>query len=269
MYERLIFAMGMPRSGTSWLSQIIDSSPDVRFRLSPLFSYAFKGQLGETSPREEYDRVFRGAYQLDDEFMTQRRHRQAENYPTFAVKSPAPRYLFIKDTRYHNLIETLLRYYDDMKMVCIVRHPCGTISSWLNTPKEFPRTADPAQEWRHARCRKTAPEEFWGFEDWKTVTRLHMRMAQEYPERVRLLRYESLVVNAVEETRALFSFLGLTYTAQTEAFVVESQGKHVDDTHAVYKHPRVKDRWRDQLPRPIQEEILAEVRGTNLERFIE
>ena len=47
--ERIISINGVPRSGTSWLGQIINSSPDVAFRFQPLFSYTHKGALREDS----------------------------------------------------------------------------------------------------------------------------------------------------------------------------------------------------------------------------
>jgi hypothetical protein len=37
-FERLVIIDGMPRSGTSWLAQIVESCPIVRYRLSPLFA---------------------------------------------------------------------------------------------------------------------------------------------------------------------------------------------------------------------------------------
>ena len=43
----------VPRSGSSWLGQILNSSPKVCFRFQPLFSYAFKDYLNEKSSQED------------------------------------------------------------------------------------------------------------------------------------------------------------------------------------------------------------------------
>ncbi|MBI3450380.1 MAG: sulfotransferase [Acidobacteria bacterium] len=267
-FERIALLMGMPRSGTSWLSQIVDSSPDVRFRLSPLFSYAFKNAAGERSPRAAWEEVLRGAYEREDRFMSQTYQREAGRYPVFALKDEAPRVLAIKDTRYHQVLGRLLELFECARLVAIVRHPCGAIHSWLTTPKEFPTGSDPSAEWRTGRCRKTAPEEFWGFEDWMSVTRLHLDLARRHPGRVLVIRYEDLVGNAVEESRRLLRFLDLPWTAQTESFVEESQSRHMADTHAVFKHPGVKDRWRGELSPEIQEAIRSEIAGTDLAEFL-
>lgn len=268
MYSKVIFLVGMPRSGTSWLSQIVDSCPPVRFRLAPLFSYAFKNAVDERSDRADYDRVLRGAYASDDPFMNQTEKRRSGDYPSFAEKSAAPEFLVVKETRFHHLLERLLELFDDLKLVAIVRHPCGAIHSWLTTPKEFPATADPMTEWRSGACRKTAREEYWGFEDWKTVTRLHLALERRHPERVRVIRYEALVAEAEAQTRPLFAFLGLPLTKQTADFLAASQTTHRAETHAVFKHPSVTERWRSELDPDIQRVILEELRGTDLERFL-
>ena len=36
---------GVPRSGTSWLGNIFNSSPDLTYKHQPLYSYAFKNYL--------------------------------------------------------------------------------------------------------------------------------------------------------------------------------------------------------------------------------
>lgn len=268
MYKQIIVIVGMPRSGTSWLSQIIDSCPEVRYRLSPLFSFAFKNAVTEDSSKEKFKAVFDGAYLAHDDFMEQTSNRERGHYPTFEYKETDAEYLVIKMTRFHNLIPTMLQYFEKLKMVAIVRHPCGAIHSWLTTPNEFPQDADPNVDWRSGECRKTGPEEFWGFEDWKTVTRLHMRMEKEYRGNFCLLQYEDLVNDPVAVTKELFRFLGLLYTRQTDRFLAESQSRHDDDPYATFKHPRVKDRWRTSLQPQIQTEIIEEIEATDLERFL-
>ena len=260
--------MGMPRSGTSWLSQILDSSPNVRFRLSPLFSYEFKNYVNEASNREDWEYVLHGAYSSDNEFMNQTERRNAGQYPVFEQKNSEPEYLVIKDTRFHNLLERMLQLFDNLKMLAIVRNPCAVIHSWLTAHREFPEDADPMKEWRTGSCRKAGYGEFWGFDDWKTVTRLHMRLEQEMPDRFIIQRYEDLVSNSVSETKKLFRFVGLKYTDQTDSFLRQCHTKHVENEYAVFKNPNVMSRWRTELQPEICEAIIEEIKGTNLERFL-
>ena len=268
MFNRIVLLTGMPRSGTSWLSQIFDSCPQVRFRLSPLFCYEFKNYVNEKSPKKDWDYVFRGAYASENEFMNQTERRRAGQYPNFMKKNDNPQVLVIKDTRFHNLTERALELYPDLKVVAIVRHPCGTIHSWLKAPREFPQHEAPLQQWRNGACRKTGFGEFWGFEDWKWVTRLHMRLEKDMPDRLIIQRYEDLVTNPIVETKKLFAFARLDCTDQTEKFLQQSQRSHVLNEYAVFKDPAVKDRWRTELEPEIREAILGEITGTELARFI-
>lgn len=269
MYQRIIVIVGMPRSGTSWLSQIIDSCPNVRFRLSPIFSYEFKNIVNEESDREAYERLFSGAYRSNSEFMRQSYRREANQYPTFTQKEETPEILAIKMTRFHNLISRMLHLFDNLKVVAIVRHPCGAINSWLTAPGEFPKDAEPLNEWRYARCRKTAPEEFWGFEDWKKVTWLHLQLEKEYPDAFKIVQYERLLDAPMDEVKQLFKFLALQFTTQTEQFLIESHARHDENPYSVYKNLQiVRNKWQTELAETIKTEIINEIRGTDLERFL-
>lgn len=269
MFKQVILLTGMPRSGTSWLSQIFDSSPLVRFRLSPLFSYEFKNELDEHSGAAEWQSLLERAYLSDTEFLDQSYRRRAGDYPTFAHKEAVPPVLVIKDTRFHNLTEQMLAHVENLKIIAIVRHPCGAIHSWLTAPREFPAAADPMQEWRRGGCRKTGFGEYWGFEDWKNVSAMFMRLASNFPAQVMLQRYEALVRSAGRETRRMFSFCGLPFTSQTEGFLGVSQQEHVDNEYAVFKRPNVADRWRTELQPEIRDAILADIAGTEFARFAE
>jgi hypothetical protein len=267
VFDRVVLLTGMPRSGTSWLSQIFDSSPHVRFRLSPLFSYDFKNALNEASTAAQWRDLLQKAYESRNEFMDQSERRRNGQYPTFAKKLPDPPILVIKDTRFHNLTASMLERVPHLKVVALVRHPCGAIHSWLTTPGEFPAGADPLTEWRSGACRKTGFGEYWGFDDWQDVTRMHLRLAATMPDRVILQSYETLARDATAQTQALFRFCGIPYEGQTADFLRRSQGEHHPGSYAVYKNPDTACRWRAELQPSIRDAILAELRGTELERF--
>lgn len=258
----------MPRSGTSWLSQIFDSHPDVRFRLSPLFSYEFKNQLKENSTKDAWEAILHGAYESSNEFMDQTRRRTSGEYPVFASKNDQPSRLVVKDTRFHNLTRHALNLLPKLAVVAIIRHPCGAIHSWLTSRGEFPAEADPMLEWRSGSCRKSGYGEFWGFEDWKLVTTEHLALAEQFPDRVLIQRYEDLVAEPVTQVERLFSFAGLQLESQVLEFLAASQSQHIATDYAVFKDPSVSHRWMAELQPIIRDQIVSELRGTKLERFL-
>jgi hypothetical protein len=268
MFSQIILLTGMPRSGTSWLSQIFDSNPHVRFRLSPLFSYEYKNRLNESSSFQDWEAVLQGAYRSSNEFMDQTVRRNLGQYPVFPVKDDNPPCLAIKDTRFHNLTERALELLPALRVVAIVRHPCGAIHSWLTSRGEFPATADPLREWRTGQCRKTGYGEFWGFDDWRAVTTMHLDLAERFHDRVYIQRYEELVNDPAREGARLMEFAGLEFHPQTRDFISKSHSLHNPNEYAVFKNRSVAVRWQTELSPVIQETILSELRDTRLERFL-
>lgn len=265
---RVAWLSGMPRSGTTWLSQILASSPDVRLKSCPLFSYEFKNKLDEESNSEQWHQLFRDVYATNSEFLDQGHLRKKGLIPEFADKKVHPAQLVIKSNRFHNLTPYILQNHDEIRFIYLVRHPCAAIYSWLTNPNEFPQNADPKLHWRTGECRKTGPGEFWGFDDWVTVTTQALTLSRTYPDRFRIFRYEELVNTTYETANHVFSFLGLSMTSSTKSFITSSQSRHDEHKHSVFKKPQLINKWQNSLDKDIISTCLREIEGTELEQFI-
>lgn len=266
---KVIWLNGMPRSGTSWLGQIFDSHPDTKYRLAPLFSFAFKNYINKNSTTGKWIDFFDQVYKIEgDEFLEQANRRINHQYPIFNNKRSIPKNLVLKHTRYHNLTNSLLKKNSDIKIIHIVRNPCAVINSWLSAPKEFPQNLDPKLEWKTGSCRKTGPEEFWGFNDWKILTKDYLKLQIEYPNNILVIKYEDLVKNSVEVTKKMFSFTNLFYNEQTDLFLHDCHERHDNNKYAVFKNKSVKDKWKNDLDPTIRDEIINDLTGTEYEEFI-
>lgn len=259
---------GMPRSGTTWLSQIFASSPDVRLKFCPLFSYEFKNSLDENSSADDWNKLFFDVYHRKSEYLDQNYLRKKGLVPTFTDKKENPHHLFIKSTRFHNLIPYILRLDDRIRFIHTVRHPCATIHSWLTNPNEFPPQADPMTEWRTGSCRKTGPGEFWGFDDWKKVTIQALQLTKLYPRQFKILRYEVLVQDTKKFTKELFDYFDIPYEKQTDDFIELSRSKHDNNKRSVFKNPNFNENWLTKLDPSIVSACLAELKNTELEQFL-
>lgn len=260
---------GVPRSGTSWLGQIFNSHPDVAYRYQPLFSYTHKNALDLDSSEEDLARVIEEISETQDDFVLQRGSGTLGEVPEFAEKHPAPGRLVMKMVRFHHLLPGWLAARSvRFRVIALIRHPCAVVNSFLRTPREWRAGWSIAHEWRAAPSKNQGrPEEFYGFERWKEAALLFLRLAHEFPDRVQVVRYESLVADPRATVCQLFAFAGLSPTAQTWDFLDRSQGDDLSHDHGIRKSARVVDRWRDELPGPIAAEIVAELKGTALERF--
>lgn len=266
---KIAWVSGMPRSGTTWLSQIFASSPDVRLKSCPLFSYEFKNALDVNSSAEQWAKLFEDLYVTNSEFLDQQHLRKNGLVPVFEEKNAFPSNLIIKSNRFHNLVPRILKLNSNIRFIHIVRHPCATIFSWLSNPREFPQEADPIIEWRSGKCRKTGPGEFWGFDDWKTVTTQALRLSEQYPQRHKIVRYEDLLLNTPEYAKELFKFLQIPYEKQVQDFIDQSHSRHDDDQHSVYKNPKLTGQWKNLLMPEIVSACLNDLKGTELEQFVE
>ena len=269
MFQRVVWLTGMPRSGTTWLSQILASHPDIRLKFCPLFSYEFKNQLDENSSAEAWRELLRKVYATRSDYLDQDHLRRDGNVPHFAKRRADPSTLAIKSTRFHHLTPGLIEKCPEVRWIGVVRNPCAAIHSWLSNPLEFPAGADPMLEWRTGACRKQGLGEFWGFEDWKAVTGMFLDLNARYPGRFRLIRYETFVSSAVAETRALFDWLGLDLPDQTLDFLKLSQTTHRDHRRAVFKLPSATQTWREALDPEIRAAIEEDLAGSPLAAFLE
>ena len=264
-FKQVVAIHGVPRSGTSWLGQIINSSPWVRYRYQPLFSYAFKDRINPTSSRNEILAFFKELYDYEDAFLLQLDKIESGAYPKFE-KAEVQTHLAYKEVRYHHILENVFQQVPEIKVIGIIRHPCAVINSWLKAPKEFKPEWDVKKEWRRAPSKnQNRPEEFYGFEKWKEVAEMFLRFREEYPEQFYLVLYRDLIKNTMEEVRKIFHFINLPVEKQTETFVAQSRSRTHADTYAVFRNKTKDVDWKAELPAFIREAIFNDLTGTKLE----
>lgn len=255
MYRVAIHSV--PRSGSTWLGSILDSSPNVAYRLQPLFSYGHKGQISENSSLEEIDTFFNDIYSTKDDFVLQIEAKAKQLIPSFPKKKIS--HIVYKEVRYHYILRNLLEKDNALKVIGIIRNPFAVINSWLKAPKEFKKELGWSieEEWRCAPIKNGGRiEEFNGFEKWKEVTFLFMDLKKKFPNRFYLLEYGDLLFNKKETVRKLFEFISLELTDTTLDFLNKSSNIHAADAYSVYKIKENDESWKKDLPSFIIEEIM-------------
>lgn len=246
----------MPRSGSTWLGCIFDSSPNVAYRLQPLFSYTHKGKLNEVASLSEINTFFKEIYLTKDPYVLQFQAKEKNLVPKF--KKEKVTHIVYKEVRYHHIIENLLKEDEDIIVVGIIRSPFSVINSWLKAPKEFKKELGwkVDEEWRYAPQKNgNRPEEFNGYEKWKEVAHLFLRIKNNYPNRFYLLEYEDLLKNNLQTVSSLFKFCNLEVTKQTLDFLLESTNIQEQDAYSVFKKKENDMAWKKELPQFIIDEI--------------
>lgn len=260
---------GVPRSGTTWVGEIINSSPNTAYRYQPLFSYAHKDFLTTASSKTEINDFFTRILNCEDDFTNQKAKRESGDFPKF--KKDYVTHVIYKEVRYINILFNIMRKTDDVTLVAVIRNPLSVINSWLRAPREFRRDLgwSEKEEWRYALKKNlNQPEEFHGYEKWKVATNIFLQLKNIFPDRVYIQKYRDLLEKPADESQNLFDFLQLEVTEQTRAFLRNSASVEREDAYAVFRKDQTDDKWKDELDTAIAEEILTDLKGTNLEKFV-
>lgn len=260
---------GVPRSGTSWLGQIFNSSEYVAYRYQPIFSHTFKGRINEISSRTTMERFFADLLVTEDDFVLQRGSARLAR-KRLRLSKESPTHLVYKEVRYHNLIGRILESGLSYRVIAIMRNPVDVIASWHEAPREFRRDWDLRDEWRKAPGKNAGqPEEFYGFDGWKRAADIFEDLAGRYRDKVKIVTYESLVSDPENLATELFEFADLPLTRQVCDFIRKSTSFDDLDPYGHHRPRGYKSSKRERLPPEIVREIHRDLKQTRLEKYLE
>lgn len=264
-----IAIFSVPRSGSTWLGEIFNSSKSTKYCFQPLFSYSLKSFLHEDSTVDDVEAFYQKLADSEDEFICQSQKRKDGILPIFH-KLVKPSAVVFKEVRYINIIEKLLEVDTEIKVVGLVRNPLSVMASWFNAPKEFNPAWNIDEQWFSGELKNQGKlEEFFGFERWLASTKLFVRLQERYPDRFKLIKYSDLVASTESTVSQLFRFAHLESDAQVLDFIAESKLKQVDDTYSVYRNNQGDDKWKSVISEPISRQIVAILKENDLETFLD
>ncbi len=260
---------GVPRSGTSWVGEILNSSPNTEYRYQPLFSYAHKDYLSNASTKEDIEQFFSRLCYCDDDFTNQKARRSSGDFPKF--RKDQITHVIYKEVRYINILFNLMRKTEDVVLCAVIRNPLSVTNSWLNAPREFRLDLgwSEVEEWRYALKKNlNRPEEFHGYEKWKEATNIFLQLRKAYPNRVYIQKYSDLLMQPKQEAEKIFNFLSLEFSGQAKAFLRDSTTCERGDAYAVFRKDQTDDKWKTELKSEIAKEIITDLKGTDLKIFL-
>ncbi len=238
-----------PRSGSSWIGQILNSAPNVNFKFQPLFSYEFKSFLNEKSSIDKIDSFFDEIAESENHYLLQNDKIKQGIYPSFK-KNTRYSHIVYKEVRYHYILENLLEKDQDILIVGIIRNPFATINSFLQSPKEFRKDLgwQETKEWQFAESKnQNKKEEFFGYMKWQETAFLFLYLLNKYPERFYLIDYDKIILNTDKVVSNLFDFCDIRMTEQTKDFVKKCKSVDNNDIYSVYRKKIFDGDWRRTL----------------------
>jgi hypothetical protein len=265
-----VLVLGSPRSGTTWLAKIFDSHPGVLYRHEP-------DQLTASEPGLPPEAQIR-------QWLLQR------SLPTarLAARIDLPDMVAAHSWRQVRAVIKLVNWdatpaaqtMPDMRCVFILRHPCGQIASLMAglrsrhvTAAEAAVDVDAAAV--HAAGRGVSRAVFnalpkaakfaWG---WLAFNELAVESLSRLPN-ARIVLYEDLCRDPVAISRRLFTFAGLDWHPQADAFLGLStsyrRGARYYDVFRATEE--TAERWRRTMSPQDQESVRAVVCTSPLARW--
>jgi hypothetical protein len=258
-----------PRSGSSWLGQILNSSRKVCFRFQPLFSYAFKDYLNEKSSQEDISTFFEKIAKSNDDFLIQSDKVDNGKYPSFS-KDNKFTHIVYKEVRYHNIIKNMMIEDKDLLVIGLVRSPYAVIDSFLRSPREFRKDLGwDEEEWKYAMKKNLdKSEEFFGYEKWKEVYLIFNDLKEKFNDRFCLIYYDDLIKNPLNEVEKIFNFCNLEMNKQTIKFIKDSKSAELESVYSVFRNKLNDNKWKNTLNKNIYTEICNDLKINNMNHFL-
>ncbi len=213
--ENLIFLVGCPRSGTTWLQQLLGAHPAIATaQESHLFNHILAPIYARWDRLVRVDmgrRIGLPAYLTEGELDAVVRclvHQVLSRAADYA-----PGRLFLEKTPGHILHIALIdRVFPAARFIHLLRRPADVVESLLAARKSWGRNWAP---------RNSAHAAY----TWRQAIRAGQRqLAALDPERWRQLRYESLREDPGAELERLLGFLGLEGGPEILARMLEGMG---------------------------------------------
>ena len=161
-----------PRSGSTFLGEIINSSLTTKYCYQPLFSYELKGYLDEESSLKKINSFFNRLLLTKDSFINQLNQRQEGALPTFKKEKQYTTIAY-KEVRYHYILQNLADKNSQVKFIFLIRNPIEVINSWVSVKKEFSPEWNISEELINAYKKNMGKKEnYFGVEGWIKSTQI-------------------------------------------------------------------------------------------------
>src|SRR6056297_183303 len=292
-----ILLVGLPRSGTTWIAKVIDSAPDVFYLHEPdsefripcvpfapnpedyehwlpfiddyLEKLPLRGSTRTCGKRPSFSKSHYSNAFWSGRILSRRvAEKLGFRQKSFAIpkaKTASNTTLVWKSIESLGRVGGFAETQHSLRILQIVRHPCGFIDSVLRGEQggRFTKNASLTQDFglfeiiarsevgqelglslgRLVRC--SSIERLAWF--WTVLNTKAARELRRQPH-AHAISYDALCVDSLPRMRSLFEQLGLVWQDQTEAFVEQSTQAQGTDYYSVKRQSSLAcNAWRQQM----------------------
>lgn len=291
-----IFIVGVPRSGTTMMRYLLETSDRIAIARENHF-------MGHILGRRGARHFFRRAGDLQDDDTVRRivdMIYSGEYEKLAGWRRPSPFWYWLKDEvpreeierrllaaerTERGMFQSFMRVYADMagKPVMGEKTPThlnyvDTLLEWFPDARVIHMLRDPRAVYVSDRYRRQTRDRFpynlmkrvplllesyllvlYSI-SWRRALGTHSRLLKKHPGKYMLVRFEDVVKKPNETLPGVFSFLGVAMPASVESDVEVPQ-RHGMRSSGEGIDPQAADRWRERIRRPARRFLELTLRG--------
>ena len=205
--ERLIFLISMPRSGSTLLQKIIESSPDVESCAEPWVMLPILSHYNSNLVDSKFSTdLSKKAFDLfNTEFVCTSSLLDAQKVYADSIYSNVFRkikskYFLDKTPRYVHIVNELKTIYPKAKYIVLLRDPLAIVSSYAST-------------WFSNDYKKLFSDKYSRHDIEHGFDRLNEFIESDFKNKI-IIRYEDLLNSPEKECKRVFNYLGLKYDSR-------------------------------------------------------
>jgi len=251
-YKNTVFISGTGRSGTTWLSQILNYDNSFRYIFEPFYPEkvdfcSFFGWRQYLRPTKKYPNYYESAKRI----ITGRfRNSFIDRYN----KKFLCRKRLIKDVKTNLLLGWLNQNFKEMKVLLSIRHPCAIANSWMKLKWE-PNLENYLQQEelmidylgefeREIKNTQNRFEQLLFM--WCIETYIPMKQIQEKQLEAKIIKYEVLCEKFEETVKEVFNYVNIPFKIN----VIETQNEPSYTTRpyaSIFKGRTNEQTWKKEL----------------------
>lgn len=265
-----IFVVGMPRSGTTLFSSILDAHPDIAISPETHFYTRCRVREGRTNREPSLEDVWECLQQQpgfrDMAFGDEEKQRIRERIRAAQDEAPAGVLRAVETTYAERSgaeawgektpdhlqhVPDILHDFPDAVVVAIVRDPRDVCLSLRGMPWNYDSLPESTLKWRR-------------------YARLTEDYRRDYPSQFREVRYEDLLDDPEHVVRGILDWIGASFDASVLAYHQREVGP-ADAQREPWKEkahqsidPENKDKWRNQMS-PGERAVVQRLAGSMMQ----
>jgi len=268
--DRTVVISGFPRSGTTWLAQVISSLPGCGLVFEPLNTDRVRGArvagFGWDNFRLADDEWAEGERFMSDVLAGKTLNSWTASRLPLLRSTNVNRWI-VKFVRANPLLPWLVRHFPRSKPVLVLRHPCAVYSSWIQrhwpvagyAPPKKARFFAAFPEYLETREKLSTPEEFfaaaWCIEHCAIFRQMN---AGELV----MCYYEDLVLDAERELDQICRILDIPINKDLSGIIKRPSSKASNTLQAGSVNQLTA--WRERLPSDVGKRIVGVLKAFDL-----